>query len=485
MGTSSVSASRTAALLGAVDGDHPAYRSLADGLRLLIADGRIPAGTRLPSERGLTAALAVSRTTVTRAYAVLRDSGWLTSRPGSGSVATLPLGSAARTRSGSLAPSLAADGVIDLTCAATRAPSGVQAAYERAVEQLPRHLTDTGYHLLGLPDLRDAIAGRFTERGLPTSADQVMVTTGAVTGLSVVAQALLGAGDRVVIETPTYPNSMELLRGNDVRLVPVAVDPDGWDLPHTVATIRQAGARAALLLPDFHNPTGNLMADPERAAVAEALRRAGTVPIVDETVAEVDLEGGPLPRPFAAHAPDTVTVGGTSKVYWGGLRIGWVRVPHRRMMDDLVDARTTVDLGAPVLEQLAVLELLRTQHGLSAERRESLVAGRDALAADLRRRLPAADFRLPRGGLFLWVRIPGLSATAVTLAAEGEGLLLASGPRFAVTDGLDHWLRFPYVLPAADLHEAVERLRRAVDLVGASRPPRRTRATRPSRPLVA
>lgn len=485
MATPSVSASRAATLLGVLDGAAPAYRSLADGLRLLVADGRIPAGTRLPSERSLTDALGLSRTTVTRAYAVLRESGWLASRAGSGSVATLPAGSATRTRSGSLAPAQPAEGVIDLTCAATRAPSGVQAAYERAVEQLPRHLTGTGYHLLGLPDLRDAVADRFTERGLSTTADQIMVTTGAVTGLSVVVHALLGAGDRVVIETPTYPNSMELLRGSQIRLVPVPVDPDGWDVAHAVATIRRASARAALLLPDFHNPTGNLMTDADRAAVAEALRRAGTTPIVDETVAEVDLEGGPLPRPFAAHAPDAVTVGGTSKVYWGGLRIGWVRVPHRRMMDDLLDARTTVDLGAPVLEQLAVLELLRTQRGLSAERRESLVAGRDALAAALRRRIPAVELVLPRGGLFLWVRLPGISATAVTLAAESEGLLLASGPRFAVTDGLDHWLRFPYVLPVADLHEAVERLGRAVDEVRTSRPRRRPRAARPSRPLVA
>ncbi|WP_048554368.1 GntR family transcriptional regulator, partial [Nostocoides japonicum] len=84
----SVSAGRTASLLGVVGGDQPAYRALADGLRLLVADGRIPAGTRLPSERALTGALGVSRTTVTRAYAVLRESGWLTSRAGSGSVAT-------------------------------------------------------------------------------------------------------------------------------------------------------------------------------------------------------------------------------------------------------------------------------------------------------------------------------------------------------------------------------------------------------------
>src|SRR4051794_41697644 len=90
MSAPTVSAARTARLVGTLGTGRPAYRSLADALRLAVADGRIPAGTRLPSERELTAALDVSRTTVTRAYAVLRDSGYLTSRRGSGSVATLP-----------------------------------------------------------------------------------------------------------------------------------------------------------------------------------------------------------------------------------------------------------------------------------------------------------------------------------------------------------------------------------------------------------
>ena len=97
MSAPTVSAARTARLVGTLVAGRPAYRALADALRLAVADGRIAAGTRLPSERELTAALDVSRTTVTRAYAVLRDTGYLTSRRGSGSVATLPSGSRQRS----------------------------------------------------------------------------------------------------------------------------------------------------------------------------------------------------------------------------------------------------------------------------------------------------------------------------------------------------------------------------------------------------
>ena len=91
MATRQLPASTVSVLLGSwMFSGIPAYRALADGLRLLIADGRIPPGARLPSERELTDVLGVSRTTVTSAYAELRDRGYLTSRRGSGSVASLP-----------------------------------------------------------------------------------------------------------------------------------------------------------------------------------------------------------------------------------------------------------------------------------------------------------------------------------------------------------------------------------------------------------
>ncbi|MFQ6172995.1 PLP-dependent aminotransferase family protein [Oryzobacter sp. R7] len=494
MATPTVSAARTARLVGDLAPGRPAYRALADALRLAVADGRIAVGTRLPSERELTGALDVSRTTVTRAYAVLRESGYLASRRGSGSVTTLPAASR-RRGTGSLFPADPADGVIDLTCAATRAPAGVVEAYERAVARLPEYLCGAGYLTLGVPELREVVADRYTARGLPTDPDEVLVTSGAVAGLGIVLRALVGRGDRVVVENPTYPNTVDALRAGGARLVPLAMDPDGWDVPEAARAVRSAGARAAVLIPDFHNPTGALLGDEGRAALASALRRAGTVPVVDETIAEVCLEEElALPLPFAAHDPRAISVGSSSKSHWGGLRTGWVRAP-RSVLPALVDARVTTDLGAPVLEQLVLLELMRENPGLTAERRDALRASRDTTADALRELVPDLRFGLPRGGLSLWCELPeGVDSTAVAVAAEDEGLLVAAGPRFSVAGGLDRWLRFPYVLDPATMTTAAERLARAVDVVRSGRAPvpapRRTRstaraATRPNRPLVA
>ena len=490
MTTPTVSAARTARLVGALVPGRPAYRALADALRLAVADGRIAAGTRLPSERELTAALDVSRTTVTRAYAVLRDSGYLTSRRGSGSVATLPSSSRQRL-AGSLFPADVGEGVIDLTCAATRAPAGVLEAYERAVGQLPRYLAGAGYLTYGVPELREVIAERYTARGLPTSADEVLVTSGAVAGIGIVLHALVTHGDRVVVETPGYPNTIDAARRGGARLVPLAMDPDGWDVAECVRTVRAAAATAALLIPDFHNPTGALMTDDDRAVLAAALRRAHTVPVIDETIAEVDLDGGSMPLPFAAYDPRAVTVGSASKSHWGGLRTGWVRAA-RPSLAPLVESRVTSDLGAPVLEQLVLLELMRVAPGLTPARREDLCRSRDALVSALGARLPEVRFRVPRGGLVLWCELPdGVEATGVTVAAEDEGLLLAAGPRFALVGGLERWVRLPYVLAPDAMTEAVQRLARAVDAVRAagtspSRRGRRKATGQPGRrPLVA
>ncbi|MEO7070762.1 MAG: GntR family transcriptional regulator, partial [Nostocoides sp.] len=165
MTSPALAATRLAVLLGPLPANRPAYRALADGLRLLVADGRIAAGTRLPSERDLTGALGVSRTTVTRAYATLRESGYVTARQGSGTLASLPTGRTRRGTGAALFPAEVPDDVIDLTCAATRAPAGTAEAYDRAIRSLPAYLAGAGYLTLGVPELREASAARYTERG--------------------------------------------------------------------------------------------------------------------------------------------------------------------------------------------------------------------------------------------------------------------------------------------------------------------------------
>ncbi|WP_206051545.1 PLP-dependent aminotransferase family protein [Nocardioides ferulae] len=297
----SVTAARTATLVGDFD-RRPAYEGLARALTELIGDGRIPTGTRLPSERDLTARLGVSRTTVARAYGLLRDSGYAESRRGAGTFTRMP-GSASRVLDRALHPRQDGDAGIDLSCAATSAPPGIAAAYAAAVEDLPAHLGGHGYYPAGLPALQEAVARSYAERGLPTEPGQVVVTPGALSAVAIVGRALAAPGARALVESPSYPNPAQSLRQVGLRLGSVPVDPDGWDLDAVGAAVRQAGADLVYLVPEFQNPTGHLMTEAERAAYAAHLAAAGTLPVVDEAHQWLGLDAGPMPRPFAAYAP--------------------------------------------------------------------------------------------------------------------------------------------------------------------------------------
>lgn len=469
-----LSATRAAALLAGYDRS-PAYRGLAEAFRRLIADGRVPVGTRLPSERDLSGVLGVSRTTVTRAYALLAEWSYAAARQGSGTVAALP---AARGHRGDhlLAPFDGPTDAIDLTCGASLPPSGVQQAYEAAVAELPAYLPGTGYYPTGLPALREALAARFTARGLPTRPEQVLVTSGALAGVAVAARAVVSTGDRVLVDSPTYPNAIATLQRAGGRLAGVDLDARGWDVESVAAAVRQVGPRAAYLIPDFHNPTGALMTEQDRAAVAGALRAGRVTAIVDESLVDLALDGQQVPVPFAALAPDTLTVGSASKGFWGGLRVGWVRVPEPRQAA-VVASRLSLDLGAPVLEQLVLLQLLAREQEVLTERRDGLRLSRNALADALARELPQWRVAVPGGGLSLWVELPEPLSSTLTAVAERHDVLLASGPSFAPEGGLERFLRLPFTLPGDRLLPAVPRLRAAWDearSTGVSSPRART-----------
>jgi DNA-binding transcriptional MocR family regulator len=192
-----------------------------------------------------------------------------------------------------------------------------------------------------------------------------------------------------------------------------------------------------------------------------------------------------MPKPFAAFAPDAVTLGSLSKSLWGGLRVGWVRCPVG-LVDQLVAARIAMDLGSPVFEQLVATRLLAERESHWSARRERLRVQRDALAAAVWERLPDWRFRLPRGGLSLWCELPDHDhAGALDLTAEAElrDVAISAGPAFALDGGLDSFVRIPYTRPEEELRTAVDRMAEAWDAV--TRGPAAAGTTRRTRVMVA
>ncbi|MFC5148693.1 PLP-dependent aminotransferase family protein [Streptomyces aureoversilis] len=451
----------------------PAYRSLADGIRLLVLEGRVPVAARLPAERELAAALSVSRTTVAAAYEALRSEGFLESRRGAGSWTAVPAGNPLPTRALDPLPPEAAGSVIDLGCAALPAVEPwLGRAVQGALEELPPYAATHGDYPAGLPALRQAIADRYTARGVPTMPEQIMITTGAMGAVAAICRLFAGRGERVAVDSPSYANVLQLMREAGARLVPVAMADGlgGWDLPAWRQVLRDAAPRMAYVIGDFHNPTGALATEEQRRQLVEAARAAGTLLVADETMADLCLEPGlELPRPVCAFDPAgnaVITVGSASKSFWAGLRIGWVRAAPE-VIRSLVAARAYADLGTPVLEQLAVTWLLTTEgwDAAVAIRQTTTRESRDALVAAVRRHLPEWEFTVPRGGLTLWVRTGGLSGSRIAEAGERLGVRVPSGPRFGVDGAFEGYVRLPFTVTGAVAEEAASRLAEAARLV--------------------
>ena len=428
----------------------PLYQQLAQALRLLILDGRLPLNSRLPGERELAAALNVSRTTVASALGQLRDEEYLVSRHGSGSVIVLP-------EQRSVPGRHSVPQALDLSTAALPAGPEIHHAFSHALSQLPGFLDHTGYDRQGLLSVRQTVAERYCARGLPTTADEIMMVNGAVQGFALVLRLLTGPGDRVAVDNPTYPLAHAAIEGASCRAVGIALPEQGWDCAALAATLAQTAPRLVYLLSDFHNPTGRCMDADTRREVAEIAARARTTLVVDETMVDLWYDAPP-PPPLAAFGDrQTITIGSAGKSFWGGLRLGWVRAPARTIAS-LTQVRDSLDLGSPLLEQLAVQALINDGERFLPQRRAMLRERRDAAAAMLQRHFPEWRFQMPEGGLSFWIELPRPLASQFAASALSAGIHIGAGPRFGADGAFERFMRLPFALETARLEDALVRL---------------------------
>ncbi len=453
-------------------GDGPLYRLLAVAIRSAIDRGELPAGVRLPAERALARSLAVSRTTVVAAYDELRREGWLHSRQGSGTwIRPSPSGSRLRMAAGgrpsrsqsSLRTLIEGPGdTIEFVVASLPGTDCLdRAILKLAMEGVLEAARDHGYLTLGHPFLREAIARHVTGWGLPTAATQLLVTSGAAQAIALLAALLVRPGTVVAVEDPTYVAAIDAFAGAGARLVGLPVGTQGLRVEALRRIALAEGIGLAYLVPTFHNPTGTLLPDPRRrelAAVVEELQ----VPIIeDTTLHDLALEQDP-PPPLAAYAPDApiLTVGSLSKLFWGGLRIGWIRAPESTIAQ-LARLKLLADLGSSIPSQLIGAHLLERAAEVRAARRELLRERAQLLGALLAEHVPSWTFTWPTGGTCLWARLPNGDAGELARVAAKYDVTIVSGATASVSGGFFDHVRLPYVNEPEVLEEGVRRLARA------------------------
>jgi DNA-binding transcriptional MocR family regulator len=435
--------------------DGSLYRLLAGRLGRLADTGELPAGLRLPPERELADALSVSRNTVATAYQLLRDDGMAQTRQGSGTriVPHRTTPGAVHRANGYFTSMLETSPAIDLTMAAVDCAPQVAAALDDPSSLLSaperRALTaGTGYLPYGHRELRAALASLLTSRHeLDTSAEQIVVTTGGHQAIDLVIRCELMPGQAAVVEDPTFPGVLDSLQRARARLVGV---PPG-DAARLAAAVATHSPALVYLIPTHHNPVGSVMPADTRQSVVALARQHPEVTFVDDvTLAEIALPDAPGPVagvpgvPLAALAPDLpnlVTVGSLSKLYWGGLRTGWVRAPAG-MVARVAAAKAAADLGSTAYQQGVVAALIAAQHDSIVTWRRTWVSQRfAALAAALRSSLPSWTWAVPSGGLTIWARLPDgagtVDSSAFAQAALRRGVAIVPGRLLSTGGGSD------------------------------------------------
>ena len=287
----------------------------------------------------------------------------------------------------------------------------------------------------GYAPLRQAVADM-----LPWDVDasQVLITTGSQQGLDLIAKVLLDPGSRVLVETPTYLGALQAFGPMEPHPVGVASDDDGVIVDDLVS--KAADARFVYLLPNFQNPTGRTMTEARRAAVSAAAAAANLPIVEDNPYGELWFDEAP-PLPLAARNPEGVIyLGSFSKVLAPGLRLGFLVAP-KAIFPKLLQAKQAVDLHTPIFTQRMVSAVMKD--GFLDRHVPTIRAlykrQRDAMIAALHREMAGLDvkFNAPKGGMFLWARLPeGMDATALLPHAVERGVAFVPGAPF-FTDAPD------------------------------------------------
>ncbi len=452
------------------DGSGPLYRRLATAIQQAIEREDLRAGEKLPPERNLAHFLAVSRTTVGNAYALLKNAGWLESRQG-GSTWVRGLRSTAvgvdpitSLRSNAfLRERIATATTVDFATAALPG-IGFIAEVTRAVAQtdLPTLLDSHGYMPAGLPQLREIVAQRFTKQGTPTTPQQILITTGDQQAVTLLVTHYLQPGDIAITETLTSPGVLDALRKAGARIYTVPIDDQGADLVSLGRLLKQLPIQLIYLMPTFHNPTGRVMTVDRRRRLAQ-LARDLRVPVVEDlSHSELPLDDDPLPPPVIFYAPDdqVIAIGSASKLFWGGLRVGWIRAPEN-VVRRLVHLKASVDLGTPVISQLVTARLLQKAEEITEQRCAELRARLDYLLKLLTAHLPEWSWQRPRGGISLWVRLPDTNADDFSQIALQHGVALVSGSLLSPNGEHTSGIRLSFGLDFPALEEGTLRLAEA------------------------
>lgn len=428
-----------------------------DGIRRRIATRELAAGARLPSIRRAAESFGVSKSTIVEAFDRLVAEGAILSRPGSGFYVAggpraLTLAEVGPRPDRAIDPLWIMRQSLDVG-PATLVPGcgwlpeswlpveGIRKALRSLARDADAGLVGYG-NPRGFAPLRLQLARRLADRGIEAPGDQILLTDSGSQAIDLVCRFLLEPGAKVLVDDPCYFNFQAVLRAHRAEAIGVPYTPSGPDLAAFAQAASTHRPRLYLTNAALHNPTGASLA-PAVAHRLLKLAEAHDILIVEDDIF-ADFEREPGPRLAAFDGLERVLhIGSFSKTLSAAVRCGYITA-RPDWIEGLTDLKLATSFGNGDLSAQLVHRVLidgsyrRHVEGLRARLAQTMaVVGRKLGGMGLE---PWIE---PRGGMFLWMRLPGGRDSAeVSQRALAHGVVLAPGNVFSVSRGAGAFLRF-------------------------------------------
>ena len=329
---------------------------------------------------------------------------------------------------------------------------GLKAAAAAAFDNDPAGVTAYGTSV-GYGPLRKWLAERHG-----VAEDHILVTNGSMQAGAFLFDALVGEGTEVVVERPTYDRTLLGLKRRGANITAVDLDSEGIIVEQLEEKLK-AGLRPALvhIIPNFHNPAGCTLPLDRRQKLVALAREYGFVLFEDDPYRDVRFEGEALPTmlelDLAQGGGSVIHACSFTKTVCPGVRVGWLAGPPA-LIKQVQDLATGTYIAPGMVAQGTVFNFIQAGAFDRSIASVSKALGErvEALSAALRRELPAAEFTAPRGGYFLWLRLPGSDCNAWTKAAAELGVQIVPGSDFM--DGGEEYIRLAYSAEGVEQIEA-------------------------------
>lgn len=456
------------------------YEELADQIAEMIRSGVLSSGDRAPSVRQASTRFGVSPSTVFQAYYLLESRGLVRARERSGYYVCEnvhkqlpePTPTSPTVTSTEVAVSDLVFSVLDAVGDSDIAPLGAAfpapelfplAKLSQSLGRANRgSAPGSGTKNLspGNEVLRRAIARRYMSAGMSVSANEIIITNGALEGLTLALQTLTKPGDTVAIESPGFYAALQIIQLLNLRAIEIPMNPhEGLDLKVLENALENNAISACWCMTSFQNPLGSTMPESSKRALVKLLSRHN-VPLIEDDVYGELYFGTTFPQPAKKFDAKGLVVhcGSFSKSLAPGYRIGWV-LPGR-YFESIRRAKLTTSLSASVPAQLAIADYLeRGQYDRHLRKLRILLEDQQTeMATAIANYFPGGTkVSRPQGGYFLWLELPGeIDTMALYQQALKEGINFAPGPIFSASGEYRNCMRLNYGLPVDCIRPAVK-----------------------------